>query len=536
MTACPTRSNASSAATARGSFPSAGSAARPRSALRARVPWRPRAPRPCRPLLLVLASGAAATIHGSKQGELIAGTPAADRVRRAGRRPHPGRLRRRDGSTAARGSTSSAPTPPTRRVELRGRLAAPVGRPLHERGQPARDRSRARQLLLRVDRGRRVPGRAPRGRSLLEHRHGRLGRRGPNLAALVPPRRLPRTHAGGPGDRRFRPGSRLRRGARRVARQHARDRALVSHVSSSRSPTAKLVAAGRRSAAPLLDKEWIACDNGASSPFRGRCYLEYSDDVKDITVSQFSTTAASPGRRRCARARSSSAPSLSCAPTGRSSSSPATIAARQALSGSMVALRSTDGGATFARIVVSDLQAANNDPMRAISLPSVDADSNGTIYAVWHDCRFRASCARNDMVISTSSDGLTWTAPVRIPLAPAASTPRLHPRPRGGPRAARTARCSCTRTTMPARARRCLPARDRPRAIADAGKKWSVQPLDAQPYSTTWLPRAEGGRMVGDYFSTRSRAIASCRFSRSLRRRSEPLPRGIFAVSLRALG
>src|SRR6266545_2190299 len=27
------------------------------------------------------------------------------------------------------------------------------------------------------------------------------------------------------------------------------------------------------------DKEWIACDNGARSPFRGRCYLSYSDLV-----------------------------------------------------------------------------------------------------------------------------------------------------------------------------------------------------------------------------------------------------------------
>ena len=39
---------------------------------------------------------------------------------------------------------------------------------------------------------------------------------------------------------------------------------------------------------PVLDKDWIACDNGATSPFRGRCYLEYTDDDKNITVSQFS--------------------------------------------------------------------------------------------------------------------------------------------------------------------------------------------------------------------------------------------------------
>ena len=40
---------------------------------------------------------------------------------------------------------------------------------------------------------------------------------------------------------------------------------------------------------PILDKEWITCDNGTSSPFQGRCYLEYTDDQKNIIVSQFST-------------------------------------------------------------------------------------------------------------------------------------------------------------------------------------------------------------------------------------------------------
>ena len=36
----------------------------------------------------------------------------------------------------------------------------------------------------------------------------------------------------------------------------------------------------------------------------------------------------------------------------------------------------------------------------------------------------------------------------------------------------------------------------------DGGTTWSPpRRLAAQPISTNWLPRAEGGRMVGDYFS-----------------------------------
>ena len=174
---------------------------------------------------------------------------------------------------------------------------------------------------------------------------------------------------------------------------------------------------------PVLDKDWIACDNGATSPFRGRCYLEYTDDDKNITVSQFSNDGGQTW-----------SPPVKAGPflvgtqpvtsrTARSSSSRATTRDERALTGSMVALRSTDGGATFTRITVSDLQAADNSPMRAISLPSLEADSNGTIYATWADCRFRNGCSQNDLVLSTSTDGLTWTAPDARDLGHG----RLHP-------------------------------------------------------------------------------------------------------------
>jgi hypothetical protein len=208
------------------------------------------------------------------------------------------------------------------------------------------------------------------------------------------------------------------------------------------------------------------------------------------------------------------------------------------LSGSMIALRSTDGGATFARIVVSDLQAANADPMRAISLPSLDIDSNGTIYAVWHDCRFRASCARNDMVLSTSTDGLTWSAPTRIPLAPASSgesffIPGLAADP------AHPGRLGLVYAYFHAGSCRnnvCLLgigfAQSR-----DAGKTWSVQQLDAQPFSTSWVSRAEGGRMIGDYFSV---SFAGDRVVPVFPLATSPVKgrfrQGIFAASLRALG
>jgi BNR repeat protein len=256
---------------------------------------------------------------------------------------------------------------------------------------------------------------------------------------------------------------------------------------------------------PVLDKDWFVCDNGAASPFRGRCYAEYTDDARGETVSRFSTD----GGLTWSSPVHATSFLVGTQPVVRADGTLVVVAGvyngEAALSGSIVAVRSTDGGATFTRATVSSLQAHDNDPMRAISLPSVDVDSAGTIYAAWHDCRFRAGCAANDIVISTSSDGgLTWSAPARVPITPAVSAlnafiPGLAADPARPGRLAlvyaydRSATCPngpCTLGigfTM----------------SQDGGATWSApRRLHAQPFSTDWLPRAEGGRMVGDYFST----------------------------------
>ena len=58
-----------------------------------------------------------------------------------------------------------------------------------------------------------------------------------------------------------------------------------------------------------------------------------------------------------------------------------------------------------------DAGAIRNSP-----LPSAQEDASGKVYVVWNDCRFRASCQSNDIVMSTSTNGTTWTPVVRIPI------------------------------------------------------------------------------------------------------------------------
>src|SRR4029077_1412160 len=60
--------------------------------------------------------------------------------------------------------------------------------------------------------------------------------------------------------------------------------------------------------------------------------------------------------------------------------------------------------------------------MRALPLVAAQMDAAGTVYVVWADCRFRSGCSSNDIVMSTSSDGTTWTVPARIPIDPVTST------------------------------------------------------------------------------------------------------------------
>ena len=279
---------------------------------------------------------------------------------------------------------------------------------------------------------------------------------------------------------------------------------------------------------PVLDKDWLVCDNGAASPFRGRCYAEYTDDQKNITVSQSSDDGGATWSApvRAGTVLVGTQPVVQ--PNGALTVVAGDYNGEDALRGTIVALHSTDGGATWRTSDVSDLQSAANDPMRAIALPSVDADSTGTIYAVWHDCRFRSACTANDIVVSTSSDGLVWSEPTRVTNGPSSFITGLGADP-----------------TTPGRLGLVYAYFDARQLLnvaftqsRDGGKTWTrAQRLDAKPMPTSWLPHAEGGRMVGDYFST---AFSAGRWVPVFALAAAPtngrFHEGIFAASLKPVG
>ena len=168
------------------------------------------------------------------------------------------------------------------------------------------------------------------------------------------------------------------------------------------------------------DKDWIACDDTPTSPHYGNCYVEY-----DL-----------PGFGEAVRMQTSTDGGTMWGPAMAPAGTPSGLAGQPVVlpdgdvvvpydAAAMVrSFRSTDGGASWSSSVlvasISHHQVAGG--LREEPLPSAAVDAAGTVYVAWSDCRFRANCSSNDIVIARSTSETSWAAPVRVPIDAAAST------------------------------------------------------------------------------------------------------------------
>ena len=290
---------------------------------------------------------------------------------------------------------------------------------------------------------------------------------------------------------------------------------LVSRSRDGLTWSAPVVAAA--SALEDYDKEWIACDNWASSPFRGRCYLSYLDFESGQIRTRHSTDGGAtwsgptgvPGRTESSVANG-------VQPVVRPSGALVLVFAAFAAfarfddpeASEMVAVVSNDGGVRFTpRVRISGLEEEVVIGVRSPALPSVEVDGGGTIYAAWHDCRFRPGCLLNDIVVARSPDGIRWSAPVRVPTVPVERethvfVPGLGVDPtRSGARA----RLAVTYHVKPQDCgfARCPGMHVELVTSNDAGATWTrPRRLSAEPMPLEWLAETGLGRMTGDYIST----------------------------------
>jgi hypothetical protein len=257
--------------------------------------------------------------------------------------------------------------------------------------------------------------------------------------------------------------------------------------------------------APDLDKDWITCDNSATSAFYGHCYAEWDDNGNGNLI--YMSTSSDGGVTWSAPVSTAgNADGLGGEPLVQPNGT--VIVPYLANAPFIESFSSSDGGTSWSAPVV--VAQVNDHPvaggLRSDALPSAAIDATGNIYVVWQDCSFRANCSSNDLVMSTSADGVAWTTPARIPIDALASTvdhfiPGLGIDPATSGATAHMGltyyyypRANCTAATCALDVGFI--------SSLDSGNTWSAATPIAGPMSLSWLPSTFSGQMVADYIAT----------------------------------
>ena len=250
----------------------------------------------------------------------------------------------------------------------------------------------------------------------------------------------------------------------------------------------------------LDDKNWTVCDNTTTSPFYGNCYTEWDQafGTGDVLMSVSSDGGKTWGP---GLASSDHAGGLGGEPLVQ----PNGTVIVPFEGGGIDVFSSTNGGVSWGKSqaiasINSHFVAAG---LRNPNLPSASIDGAGNVYVVWSDCRFRASCASNDIVMSSSGDGKTWSSVIRIPIDPTTSTvdhflPGIGVDPTtSGANAHITIvyyyypTAKCTNTTCQLFVGFTT--------TTDGGASWTQGAKLAGPMKIAWLPVSDNGPMVADY-------------------------------------
>ena len=281
--------------------------------------------------------------------------------------------------------------------------------------------------------------------------------------------------------------------------------AVIASISSDGGLTWNLPVVVASANGGFFDKDWIVCDNTAASQFYGHCYIEWDIASSNDTV-QMSTSNDGGSSWSAAQPTADNASGLGGQPLVQPDGT--VIVPFLSTGSSISAFTSSDGGASWGSSVTissqNDHQVAG---IRTEPLPSAEMDGAGKAYVVWQDCRFENGCSANDMVMSTSTDGTTWSAVQRIPTDAIGSgvdhfIPGLAVDPSTSGNAAHLAlafyyypNANCSISTCQLQVGFV--------SSIDGGNTWSAENvLTSSAMNITWLANTDSGYMVGDYIST----------------------------------
>jgi hypothetical protein len=253
------------------------------------------------------------------------------------------------------------------------------------------------------------------------------------------------------------------------------------------------------------DKTWITCDTWAQSPHYGNCYIEFDDASAGDHMSMVTST---DGGVTWGSVLSPSGCSSGLGGQPVVQPNGNVIVPYSEDGGAQGSFRSTNGGASWTdcRLVTSVTEHGVAASIRTFSLPSAEVAGDGKVYLAWQDCRFRTGCSSNDIVYSTTTDGLTWSAVTRIPIDPVSSTvdhfiPGIAVDKNTSGSSTHiavayyyfpVAACSTSTCQMTVGFTSSL----------DGGATWTPGYRIGGPMRVPWIARTDQGYMVGDYISS----------------------------------
>jgi hypothetical protein len=254
------------------------------------------------------------------------------------------------------------------------------------------------------------------------------------------------------------------------------------------------------------DKNWIVCDTWATSPFYGNCYTEWDDHgagnlIQMNTSTDGGLTWGAPQSTAQAIAGIGGQPVVQ--PNGT-----VVVPLDNAFETAVGAFTSTNGGGSWGNVVTIATVHHHTEAgsLRSGALPTAEVDGAGNVFLAWSDSRFEKHGAANDIVFTTSSNGVTWSAITRIPLdgvgsgvdhfipgiavdkgtsgstAHVALTYYFYP----------VSNCSTSTCQLDVGFS----------SSTNGGATWSARTQLAGPMTVTWLANTTQGFMVGDYIST----------------------------------
>jgi hypothetical protein len=254
-----------------------------------------------------------------------------------------------------------------------------------------------------------------------------------------------------------------------------------------------------------FDKNWTACDNTASSPHYGNCYTEWDDHGHN---NQLHMSTSSDGGLTW---KEGSVPRRSSVIGGQPVVQPngtVVVPIDNGVESAIESFVSTNGGSTYSgpfsiSSISSHTEAGN---LRSGPLPTAEIDAAGKVYVVWSDSRFESNGSANDLVLSTSTNGTSWSAVTRIPIdAVGSGVDHFIPGlavdvgTSGG-----SAHLGLTYYFYPVS--NCATSTCQLDvgfiSSTNGGSTWGTATQLAGSFTLTWLPLTSQGYMVGDYIST----------------------------------